>query len=141
MKVGYLIGSLRNTFVPQISKELRTTGVEIFDNWISVGPQADDFWKEYEQSKGLSYLEALDGYSAKHVYNFDKYHLDRSDFGVLVCPSGKSCHLELGYLIGQGKPGYILLDTEDIRWDVMYQFATCVFDKLSDLKEAIINDL
>ena len=28
----------------------------------------------------------------------------------------------MGYLIGQGKPGYILLDRPD-RWDVMYKLA------------------
>jgi hypothetical protein len=32
-----------------------------------------------------------------------------------------------GYLIGQGKPGFILMDGEPERYDVMYKFATVVF--------------
>ena len=46
------------------------------------------------------------------------------DIAVLVLPAGKSGHLELGYMIGSGKRGYILFDddVEDCRWDVMYQF-------------------
>jgi len=57
--------------------------------------------------------------------------------GVLVLPAGKSGHLELGYMIGQGKPGYILLDGEPERFDVMYNFATGVFTNLSDLLKVI----
>jgi nucleoside 2-deoxyribosyltransferase len=41
-------------------------------------------------------------------------------------PAGKSAHLELGYMIGRGKPCFVLFDEEPERWDVMYQFATAV---------------
>ena len=71
------------------------------------------------------------------MFEFDKVHIDRADFGLLILPAGKSGHLELGYMIGCGKPGYILLDKPD-RWDVMYQFATGIFfsveDMISELK-------
>ena len=55
----------------------------------------------------------------------------------MVMPAGKSGHLELGYMLGQGKKGYILFDKEPDRWDVMYQFATGVFFN----KEELINEL
>ena len=59
---------------------------------------------------------------------------------VPVLPAGRSAHLELGYTIGNGKSGFILLDpSDDPRWDVMYQFATAVCPDLdtlaSNLKE------
>jgi hypothetical protein len=38
--------------------------------------------------------------------------------------------------LGQGKPGYILLDNPE-RWDVMYQFADGVFEHLEDLLERL----
>jgi nucleoside 2-deoxyribosyltransferase len=40
-------------------------------------------------------------------------------------PAGKSGHLELGYMIGCGKPCIIYFNEEpdDDRWDVMVQFA------------------
>jgi nucleoside 2-deoxyribosyltransferase len=131
----YLIGSLRNTKVPEIASKLRDAGHEVFDDWYAAGPEADDYWQKYESLKGNNYKEGLAGYAAKHVYNFDKFHLDRNDIGVLVLPAGKSGHLELGYMIGKGKVGYILFDEAmpADRWDVMYQFATGVHFTLDSL--------
>lgn len=40
-------------------------------------------------------------------------------------------------MIGQGKPGYILLDGEPERFDVMYKFAAGVFTNSTDLVEAL----
>ena len=128
----YLIGSLRNPDIGKIANKLREAGHEVFDDWYSAGPEADDYWQKYEIAKGNNYKQALEGYAAKHVYSFDKFHLDRNDIAVLALPAGKSAHLELGYVIGCGKPGYILLDNPD-RWDVMYQFATGVFYSVEDL--------
>ena len=128
----YLIGSLRNPKIIEIALKLRAAGHEVFDDWISAGPEADDYWQKYETAKGNNYKQGLAGYAAKHVYEFDKFHLDRNDIAILVLPAGKSGHLELGYMIGKGKPGYILLEDPD-RWDVMYQFATGVYYELDEL--------
>lgn len=125
--VIYLIGSLRNPKIPLLAKELRTYGYDVFDDWFAPGPEADDYWQEYETSRGRSYREALQGYAARHIFDFDKSHLLRADVGLLVVPAGKSCHLELGYLVGRGVPGYILFEKEPERWDVMYCFANDVF--------------
>ena len=127
MKAIYIIGSLRNRdLVIKIGNKLRAIGIEGFEDWISVGPEADDKWKEYSEARGQTYLEALNSWAAKHVYEFDKFHLDRCDGAILLPPAGKSCHLEFGYMIGTGKPGWILLDDDlnKSRWDVMLQFAT-----------------
>jgi nucleoside 2-deoxyribosyltransferase len=82
----------------------------------------------------------LQGHAAKNTFLFDKRHIDDADIGVLIYPAGKSAHLELGYMIGQGKPGYIFIPEEPERWDVMAQFATAVIhtfdDLLSHLKES-----
>jgi hypothetical protein len=58
-----------------------------------------------------------------------------------VYPAGKSGHLELGYAIGAGKPGFILLEGEPDRFDVMLNFATGVFDKKEQLFESLSNSL
>ena len=120
----YLIGSLREPKVPEVAQALRKAGHEVFDDWYSAGPRADDHWQAYETSRGHNYKEALDGYAAIDVFEFDHHHLDRNEIAILVLPAGKSGHLELGYFIGTGKPGYILFDddVEKCRWDVMYQF-------------------
>jgi hypothetical protein len=47
--------------------------------------------------------------------------------------AGKSAHLELGYILGKGKKGFILFESEPARWDVMYQFASGIFFSKKDL--------
>lgn len=130
----YVIGSLRNPLIPEIGNALREIGLEAFDDWFAAGPEADDSWKTYEQGRGSTYSGALMGYAAKHVFDFDKFHLDRVDSGLLVLPGGRSAHLELGYMIGRGKPGYVLMDTPD-RWDVMYRFCERVFFSKEEMVE------
>lgn len=130
----YLIGSLRNPEVPQIAGKLREAGHEVFDDWYAAGPEADDYWRNYEIGRGRTYAEALQGLAAEHVFTFDKHHIDRATAGILVLPAGKSGHLELGYLIGRGKRGYILLDKAE-RFDVMYKFADLVSEDLNELLE------
>lgn len=135
----YVIGSLRNPKIPEIALTLRDNGFDVFDDWYAAGPEADDYWKKYEQARGRAYLEALEGYAVNHVFSYDKSHLDRCDAAVLVLPAGRSGHLELGYFIGGGKPGFILLPespTElgvEERWDAMYRFATKVVSTPRDL--------
>jgi hypothetical protein len=121
----YLIGSLRNNRIPELACRLRKelTDFEIFDDWYAAGPEADDFWKEYEQYRGRSYEEALEGAAAKNVFAFDKRNLDESSHALLVLPAGKSGHMEIMYAAyGVGAKAAILLDPDDVRWDVMYQF-------------------
>lgn len=122
----YVIGSLRNLNIPTVGEALRKAGHEVFDDWYAAGPEADDYWQKYEKGRGRSYQEALQGYAARNVFAFDKKHLDRAEAVVLVLPAGKSGHLEFGYSLGRGKPGFILLDGEPERYDVMYQFASAV---------------
>lgn len=133
----YLIGSLRNPKVMEVAKELRTYGYDVFDNWMAAGPIADDSWMEYSKQKGLSYKEALQSYEAKHVFEFDKYHLDRCDMAVLLMPAGKSGHLEIGYMAGQNKPTFVLFDQEPERYDVMYQFCNGIYFDMALLCDAI----
>jgi hypothetical protein len=128
----YLIGSLRNPQVPIVAEQLRTAGHEVFDDWFAAGPEADDKWRDYERQRGHSYIEALAGFAAEHVFYFDLRHLTRCEAAVLLLPAGRSGHLELGYFLGTGKPGYILLDDPE-RWDVMYKFADGVFYDIQEL--------
>ena len=136
----YLIGSLRNEAIPPLGNALRSLGFEVFDDWFAPGPEADDFWQKYEKGRGRSYGDALQGHAGKHVFEFDKGHIESSDLCVLALPAGKSGHLELGYFLGKGKPGYILFPEEPERWDVMYQFATGVFFDLGSLTDRLLKD-
>ncbi len=139
-KMIYLVGSLRNERIPIIDNRLTAEGFEVFSDWYSPGPKADDHWKDYEKARGKTYLQALDGWAAKHIFEFDLYHLKRADTAVLVAPAGRSGHLELGWALGQGKKGYILLESELDRWDIMLKFATGIFTRIEDLIYALKKD-
>ena len=136
----YLIGSLRNKELPSLANELREDFPEInfFDGWYAAGYEADDKWQEYEQEKGLSYVEALDGDPAHHVWSYDHHHLETSQGAVLVLPTGKSGHLEFGFMVGRGKSTIIHLPAEPERWDVMYRYADFVTTSYEQLAAAMI---
>jgi nucleoside 2-deoxyribosyltransferase len=136
----YTMGSMRNPAIPLLAARLRLLGYDVFDDWHSPGPEADDKWQEYEKVRGRTYKEALAGWHPHYVFNIDKHHLDRSDVGVLVLPAGKSAHIELGYLRGSGKPGYILFDQEPERYDIMYKFATDIFFSEDELVGRLMTD-
>ena len=134
----YLIGSLRNERIPVLASAIRQghPDIEVFDDWFAAGPEADDHWKAYEQSRGRSYEEALEGYAARNVFAFDKRHLDSSTHVMLVLPAGKSGHMEIMYAAYAAalRPDVsILLDPDDIRWDVMYQFVSTILNKDTDI--------
>jgi hypothetical protein len=132
----YVIGSLRNPQVPLVADWLRSKLDEyVFDGWFAAGPEADDYWQQYTTMRGQTYAEALADAPAQNTFNFDLRHLQLADRVVLVLPAGKSGHLELGWALGKGKKGYILLPEKEAidRYDVMYNFATAVVDDLEVL--------
>lgn len=132
MKI-YLIGALKNPAVPTLAMALRDAGHEVCDEWYSPGPETDEFWRQHCKYRNLTFTQALETPHAKHVFAFDKLHIDKADAVVMLMPCGRSGHLEFGYSIGTGKRGYILMPGEPERYDVMYKFATGVFTDLGPL--------
>ena len=117
----YIIGALKNAEITSIAAELRPK-YDVFDQWITPGPDADQYLFEYSKKRGWNYKEALTCDAARNNFDFDKRHIDSSDIVVMVMPAGKSAHLELGYSIGMGKEAHILFDKEPERFDLMYNF-------------------
>lgn len=121
----YLIGSLRNPHIPAIANALQSaTNILVFADWHGAGEYADDCWKAYEEARGFDYLAALARPAARNVFEFDRTFLMQASHVVLAMPAGRSGFLELGWSLGRGVPGYILLAEDWQRWDVMTQFAT-----------------
>ncbi len=126
----YLIGALSNRErIQAVAERLRLEGHDVFDDWLSPGPEADEQWQAYEKARGRTYTEALWGYHAGTVFAFDVHHLMEAEAVVMILPCGKSGHLEFGWSVGQGKHSIILFDDEPERYDIMYRFADdVVFD-------------
>jgi nucleoside 2-deoxyribosyltransferase len=134
----YVAGSMKEREkIRIVSAKLRAAGYDVFNYWIMPGEETDVKWQEFEQAQGKTYREALVSPHAQNVFEFDKSWLDAAEAIVLVLPAGKSGHLELGYMLGKGKNGYILLDGEPERWDVMYLFATDILYTIEELLEVL----
>lgn len=133
------MGSLRNPGIVDLTLALEAAGFEVFSDWFAAGPEADDHWQRYEKARGRSYRDALASPAAENVFAFDRENLDDCDVAVMLAPAGKSAHLELGYIIGASKAGFILMDEPgpEARWDVMYRFATGLAYTVEELVEFI----
>lgn len=129
----HIIGSLRNPQIPLVGNRLRSLGFDAFDDWWGAGERADDSWQAYENIRGRPYEEALYGDAAFNIFSWDVENMDRADVVVLLLPAGKSGHIEFGYMMGLGTPGYVLFDELPERYDLMYQFAQDVFFNVDDL--------
>jgi hypothetical protein len=130
----YLIGSLKTVRAREVARELREHGFEVFDDWQATHAETDKAWEIYEREyRGRNFREALEGKAACNNYDFDYHHLLMCDAAVLAVPCGRSAHLELGWILGKDKPGYILLDGEPREFDLMYKLATAICYDVEEL--------
>ncbi len=139
-KLIYLIGALKNPEIPKYTNALAELGFQVFSDWWAASEDADDWLRDYYKVRGYNYKQTLASPAAQHIFNFDRKWLDLADIGIMVMPAGKSGHLELGYIKGRGKPGYILFDKEPERVDIMHNFANEVFFNLEELKNVLTRD-
>jgi hypothetical protein len=136
--VIYIIGSLKHVRVHKVALDLREAGFEVFDDWHATAPDADRFWTAYERDhRGHNLRDALRGKAAQNQFQFDFKHLAACKGAVMVMPAGKSAHLELGFVRGLGKPGFILFDQDPEEFDLMYAFATDVCYGVEELVAAM----
>jgi len=133
----YTSGALKNPRVPEVGNLLRGAGFEVWDEWYGSGPHADIHWSDHQKQIGRTYPEALKGIAAQNTYMFDRAYIDFADYVVLIMPAGKSSFIELGYALGRGKPGLILLEEEPDRPDLMTNFADIVVTSVDALIERL----
>ena len=122
----YVASSWRNEIQPTVVEALREEGHLVYDfrnpashdtgfHWSEI----DTDWQRWDAGTFRRYLADP---IAERGFSLDKDALDWAQGGVLVLPCGRSAHLEAGYLIGQGKPVWILLS--DGEPELMYKLAT-----------------
>lgn len=120
----YVAASWRTPLQPAVVAALRGAGHEVYDfrqdgfAWEEIDPD----WKNWtpEQSRAaLSAPPAIRGFTR------DKGALDRCALNVLVLPCGRSAHLELGYTIGQGKPGIVFWPQDVHPYDPDLMYGLC----------------
>ena len=120
----YVIGSLKTQRAREVARRLRDARFEVFDDWQATAPDTDKHWTAYEKARGRNLRDALQGKAGRNQFAFDEKHLNACKAAVLVMPCGKSAHLELGYIRGLGKPGFVLFDKDPDEFDLMYGLAS-----------------
>lgn len=108
----YVASSWRNLAQPGVVAALRRLGFEVYDfrdpphgrggfGWKSIDP----LWEHWTPA---GWRRALGTETARQGYESDRAGMDWADCCVLLLPSGRSAHLEAGFMAGQGKPVFAL---------------------------------
>lgn len=73
-------------------------------------------------------MDMMDHWMVQDAFMYDKQQLDLCDAVIMMLPCGRSSHMEAGYAVGMGKKLYIVGGFEKGEFDVMYGFATGMYD-------------
>ena len=128
MKI-YVASSWRNRHQPQVVQLLRRAGHGVYDfrnpapghhgfSWSEIDPEWEN-WTPEQYRRALKHPVAQAGYAS------DSGAIDWCDTGVLVLPSGRSASWELGFIMGQGKPGVVYMP-EPFEPELMYSKARII---------------
>ena len=107
----YVASSWRNIHQPDLVATLRQAGHEVYDfrnppgrtgfSWGQIDPN----WRNWTADE---YVAALETPTAEAGYKSDMDGMMWADTCVLLLPSGRSAHLEAGWMAGQGKRVFVL---------------------------------
>lgn len=139
----YVASSWRNPMQAGVCAALRSAKIGHYDfkhpvpgsdgfHWSSVMPSYNG-----ELCQQDEYLKAIEHPLAHDGFMLDFEAMDRADCCVLVLPCGRSAHLELGWMVGQGKKTAILLDGDlnngVVTPELMYKMVDYVAPSLFEL--------
>lgn len=134
----YVASSWRNEYQPGVVESLRARGHDVYD-FRNPAPGDHGFaWAEIDPAwKGgpvevEAYCEGMRHPIAVAGFSKDLAGMHRAHFGVLVLPSGRSAHLEAGWMLGQGIPVgvYMPVPSEP---ELMYHLALSFGSNLDEL--------
>lgn len=132
----YVASSWRNIDQPLVVASLRDSGFEVYD-FRNPRPGNDGFrWSEidpeWQSWSSRDYRTALNHPIAERGYGFDFEAMQWADTCVLVLPSGRSAHIEGGWMAGTGRRLYILTLGEN-EPELMYKLATGICLTVTEL--------
>jgi hypothetical protein len=121
----YVASSWRNATQPSVVQALREAHHQVYDfrapapgvpgfAWSDIDPHWQS-WTPDEFRAGLQHPVAQRG------FHRDYYAMRKADACVLVCPCGRSAHLEAGWFMGAGRPVWILVSDDEP--ELMYLLA------------------
>lgn len=141
----YVASSWRNPLQVAVCRALTVSGIDCYDfrnptedthgfHWSEVMP---NFNEDEQLADADEYIEALKHEVADEGFHRDFDAMKRADACVLVLPCNRSAHLELGWMVGQGKRTAIMLDvnpdTNQVTPELMYKMVDYIAPSLFDL--------
>lgn len=121
----YVASSWRCERQPAVVEAIRRAGHRVYD-FRHPAPGSDGFsWKQIDPDDAWladprRFVDGLQHPAAQRGFRLDMDALRAADACVLVLPCGNSAHLELGWAVGAGKRGIVLLDQPVSRPELMY---------------------
>lgn len=136
----YVASSWRNEYYSDVIAALRDAGHEVFD-WKNPHPGWNGFhWSEIDAHwhawNPETFRSMLDHPLSVKGFAEDFGGMEWSDTGVILLPSGRSAHLEGGWLIASGRPVYVLM-LRPQEPDLMYKLATGICLTMHELIGAL----
>jgi hypothetical protein len=107
----YVASSWRNPHHVDVIRQLTDTGYDVYDyrnplrSRRFIWSEADPEWKAWTADR---YRQGLKHPRVQECFNSDFGAMKWADVGLLVLPSDRSAHLELGWMAGAGKRTMIL---------------------------------
>jgi hypothetical protein len=115
MKI-YVASSWRNPFYADVLRILREAGHDVWD-WRNPPTGGNGFkWQDagapdYQHGDRVdtaTYKAMVETVAAQAGFQSDLQGMMFADICVLLLPSGRSAHMEAGYMCGRGKPVHVL---------------------------------
>lgn len=136
----YVASSWRNAYQPIVVDLLRGRGHDVYD-FRNPAPGDNSFhWSEIDENwlrwTPEEYRKALQDTLAVEGFKKDHDAMLRSSLGVLVLPSGRSAHIEFGWLLGRGAKGIIYIP-EPCEPELMYKLAHRIVIEGTELLSAV----
>ena len=138
----YVASSWDNPMQPSLVEELRRRGHKVYDFRHPHGQNCKSVWEELnmklEGLYGEDVAEALDHPLARKRFLEHQEAMSDVDTCILLLPSGRSAHIEAGYLKGLGKKVYVVGSVfDELRPELMY----LAFDRFFFLYENMFDAL
>lgn len=134
----YVASSWRNEYQPDMVKLLQGLGHEVYDfrhphegsrgfHWADIDPN----WEHWNTR---TYIDALDTDVANEGFKNDFEAMEWADTFVLILPSGRSAHLEMGWACGADKYTAIFIPSpETIEPELMNKMCDLITSDFHEL--------
>ena len=136
----YVASSWRNKYYPEVVKQLKSHGFDVYDFRNPPDGKGGFFWKDidpnWEDWSTKDYIGQLNHPWAEYGFKRDIDAMKDADVCVLVLPCGRSAHSEAGWMAGAGKRVIVYIP-EKQEPELMYKMFDYVTDSLEQVNEMV----